>query len=46
VLKLDLASKDLELSIVAREEEVPDPPQVRVDAESLPELGPIRLAQN
>jgi hypothetical protein len=46
VLQIDLMSQRLKLGIVGGEEEVPDPLQPRVDAESLLELGPIGLAQN
>ena len=45
VLQIDLMSQRLKLGIVGGEEEVPDPLQPRVDAESLLELGPIGLAQ-
>ena len=46
VLELDLVSQDVKLPFVGSKEEVSDPPQPGIEAESFFELGPVRLAQN
>ena len=46
VLELDLVPQRLKLGFIGSKEEVPDPPQPRVDAESFFELCPVRLAEN
>ena len=46
VLELDLVSQDVKLPFIGSKEEVSDPPQPGIEAESFFELGPVRLAQN
>jgi hypothetical protein len=46
VLELDLVSQGLKLGFIGSKEEVSDPPEPRVDAESFFELSPVRLAEN
>jgi hypothetical protein len=46
VLELDLVSEDVKLRFIGSKEEVSDPPQPGIEAESFLELGPVRLAEN
>jgi len=45
-LQHHLFTEGLKPALVLGQEEVPDPPQRHVDAESILELGPVRFAED